>query len=140
MKFLGVVVLLIERDGRLLLMRRSADKDHAPGAWEPGSGRVEAGETPVMAARREAREETGLDVEVIEPVNTFHFYRGAAREEAIAIAFHCQAAAGPVTLSAEHDEARWVPLDELEAAPVASAQLRECFRCLLTRRRRDQSP
>ena len=31
----------------------------------------------------EAKEETGLDVTVLGPLDTFHFYRGSAREEAI---------------------------------------------------------
>jgi 8-oxo-dGTP diphosphatase len=70
-KFLVVVAFLIERDGCLLMLRRSPSGDHAPGEWEPGSGRVEAGETPVEAVHREAREETGLEVEllgVVEPL------------------------------------------------------------------------
>jgi 8-oxo-dGTP pyrophosphatase MutT (NUDIX family) len=34
---------------------------------------------------REAKEETGLDVTVLGLLDTFHFYRGPAREEAIGI-------------------------------------------------------
>ncbi len=33
-------------------------KDHAPGEWEPGSGRVRQGEAPLAAVRREVKEET----------------------------------------------------------------------------------
>ncbi len=59
-----VVCFVIERDRQVLLLRRSAWKDEAPGQWETGSGRVEPGESPEQAARREAHEETGLEVEV----------------------------------------------------------------------------
>lgn len=104
---------LLERDGHVLLLKRSAGKDESPGQWETGSGRVEEGESPVQAVGREAREETGLDVEVGEPLDTFHFYRGPRREETIAITFHCRAHGGPVVLSSEHDEARWVPIERL---------------------------
>lgn len=112
-KFLVVVAFLIERDGALLMLRRSPTKDHAPGEWEPGSGRVESGETPVEAVHREAREETGLEVEVVGVVDTFHYYRGEGREEAIGIAFHCRAIGGELRLSAEHTAAEWVPFERL---------------------------
>jgi 8-oxo-dGTP diphosphatase len=118
-KFLVVVAFLIESDGRLLMLRRSASKDHAPGEWEPGSGRVESGETPVEAVHREAREETGLEVEILGVVDTFHYYRGAAREEAIGIAFHCRAIGGDLRLSAEHDAAEWVPFDRIAERAVS---------------------
>ena len=55
-RFLVVVAFLIERDGHVLFLRRSPSKDHAPGEWEPGSGRIESGETPQEAVLREARE------------------------------------------------------------------------------------
>lgn len=132
-RFLVVVVFLVERDGQLLLLRRRADKDHAPGQWEPGSGRVEPGETPVVAVQREAREETGLEVEVLGPVDTFHYYRGTAREETIGIAFHCRPIGGELRLSPEHDAAEWVPLDAAAARRLGEP-LRRCVELLRARR------
>ncbi|HEU4368250.1 MAG TPA: NUDIX domain-containing protein [Methylomirabilota bacterium] len=131
-KFLVVVAFLIERDGCLLMLRRSATKAHAPGEWEPGSGRVESGETPVEAVHREAREETGLEVEVLDVVDTFHYYRGPAREEAIGIAFHCRALGGELRLSAEHTAAEWVPFGRIPALEV-SDPLRACLAILVSR-------
>lgn len=109
-KFLVVVAFFIERDGQVLLLRRSRSKDHAPGEWECGSGRVRQGESADQAVIREAREETGLHVEVLDLIDTFHFYRGEAKEEAIGVTFHCQAKGGVFTLSSEHNEAKWVPV------------------------------
>ncbi len=107
-KFIVAVAFVIERNGEILMLRRSIDKDHAPGAWETGSGRVEYGEEAEEAVRREVLEETGLVVEIKAPVATFHFYRGAAREEAIGITFWCRYVAGELVTSAEHDLARWM--------------------------------
>ena len=132
-KFLVVVAFLIERDGCVLMLRRSPTKDHAAGEWEPGSGRVESGETPVEAVHREAREETGLEVELLGIVDTFHYYRGATREEAIGIAFHCRAAGGQLRLSPEHDAADWVPLGRILDTNV-SEPLRGCLTALVGRR------
>lgn len=113
-RFLVVVAFLIERDHHVLLLRRSMSKDHAPGEWEPGSGRVRQGEAPLAAVLREAKEETGLDVTVLGLLDTFHFYRGPAREEAIGITFHCRATSGGgLMLSSEHVEAKWVPFEQL---------------------------
>ena len=107
-----VVSLLIENRGDFLLLKRCADKDHAPGEWEGVSGRVEHGESPMIAARREALEETGLIVEILKPLDTFHFYRGVAREEAIGITYHCRSIDRHVTLSGEHDAFVWVSAAE----------------------------
>src|SRR5262249_47496033 len=103
---------VIERDGAILMLRRSQTKDHAPGEREFGSGRVEYGEHPEDAVYREVREETGLEVDVVEPVATFHFYRGAAREEAVGITFWCRYRAGELALSEEHDQAIWASVTE----------------------------
>jgi aminoglycoside 6'-N-acetyltransferase len=54
-----VAVLVRDADGRLLLGR------HAEGIWVLPGGAVEPGERPDDSARRELREETGLEVELL---------------------------------------------------------------------------
>ena len=63
-RFIGMVGMLVwhRSDGRYLLLRRSPDKDFAPGQWESGSGRLEQGEGFIEALRRESREELGLRI------------------------------------------------------------------------------
>jgi 8-oxo-dGTP diphosphatase len=114
-KFIVAVAFVIERDGTVLILRRGPLKDHAPGEWETGSGRVDYGETPEDAVQREVREETGLQVEIVAPVDTFHFYRGAAREETVGITFWCRHVGGEVVMSEEHDRAEWVGFDKAVA-------------------------
>jgi 8-oxo-dGTP diphosphatase len=53
---------LVRNDGRLLLARRPEGKQMA-GLWEFPGGKVEAGESPQGALKRELREELGLGVE-----------------------------------------------------------------------------
>ncbi len=116
--FLVGVSALIERDNHILLLRRSLSKDHGAGEWEPVSGRVETGETPVDAVMREVMEETGLRINVITPFDTFSFRRKPDFQELIGISFYCTYVSGELTLSDEHSEARWVPLDSLLHADV----------------------
>lgn len=49
-------------DGKVLLLERPPDARSFPGRWSLVSGKVEEGETPLEAARREVMEETGLSV------------------------------------------------------------------------------
>ena len=62
-KQIHVVVGLIYRDGRLLVCQRHADSAF-PLKWEFPGGKIEAGEAPVDALRRELKEE--LDIHMGE--------------------------------------------------------------------------
>jgi 8-oxo-dGTP diphosphatase len=55
-------VLVTDGDGRLLLLRRA--KDPWKGRWDIPGGFCDADEHPITTAEREAREETGFEVEV----------------------------------------------------------------------------
>lgn len=71
----GIVI----EGGRVLLARRKAGT-HLAGRWEFPGGKVEAGEDPRAALRRELDEELGIDTEVGEIVDvTFHRYEEASK-------------------------------------------------------------
>ena len=58
------------REGKVLVARRAGDQ-HLGGTWEFPGGKVEAGEEPEAAARRELQEETGLNAGGLEPLIVF---------------------------------------------------------------------
>ena len=49
-------------DGRVLMLKRPESSHSFPGVWSLVAGRVEPGESPEDAARREIREETAIEV------------------------------------------------------------------------------
>lgn len=60
------VALVLNADGRILLQQRHDQNiPSANGKWEFPGGKVEFGESPEDAARREVKEETGCDVEIV---------------------------------------------------------------------------
>jgi 8-oxo-dGTP diphosphatase len=56
---LQVVAGVIERDGRVLVCRRTAEQSHAL-QWEFPGGKVESGEQPAEALARELEEELAI--------------------------------------------------------------------------------
>jgi 8-oxo-dGTP diphosphatase len=102
--------------GAYLLLRRSAQKDFAAGAWECVTGRVDQGEGFEDALRREVMEELGLAVFVDFIIGTTHFYRGAAlvENELLGVVYHCTLEGDPeIVIGIEHDAYRWVTPDEI---------------------------
>ena len=69
-------VLLVEQF-RLGAMHRSPD----PWLWEIVAGMIDTDETPIEVARREAREEAGLELETLEPIARYLASPGATTEE-----------------------------------------------------------
>ena len=52
--------VVVDPDGRILLLRRAEDDANRPGEWDLPGGGIESGEPPAEAALREAAEEAGL--------------------------------------------------------------------------------
>jgi len=107
----GIVI----KDGKILITQRSYDRSHAPGEWEILTGRVDQGETFEEAVKREVKEEVGLEVEVQEPINTFHFYYGPENAEHLGVSFLCKYVSGEVTLDKnEQIGFKWASPEEAE--------------------------
>lgn len=99
--------VLVERDGRLLLVRRNHEP--AMGRWSFPSGYVDAGEVVEDAAAREVREETGLRVRLTRLLGVY----STADEQVIFIAYAGEAPEGEAVAGEEAYEVRWFAPEEL---------------------------
>jgi 8-oxo-dGTP diphosphatase len=73
-----VVAALIEKDGKILICQRKRGQAHEL-KWEFPGGKVEAGESPSEALRRELREELGIEASIGEEITRYEFaYPGRA--------------------------------------------------------------
>ncbi len=104
----GAAALIVDEQNRLLLLHRS-DND----CWGPPGGAVELGEVVETAARREVREETGLEVGEMSLFGVFSgpelFYRYPNGDEVhnVSIVYLARFTGGDVRLNGEHTAWDW---------------------------------
>jgi len=116
--YIVAVAALIYRQGRVLAMRRSPQRDAGPGLWETLSGRVLPGEEPIDAMRREILEEAGLQDGValrLEPRPVEAYSTTRAGQPMVLIIYRAEYLSGEVRRSDEHDAHDWLTPEEFAA-------------------------
>jgi 8-oxo-dGTP diphosphatase len=105
-----VVAALIEHGGRILICRRSAAQAHAL-KWEFPGGKVEEGESPPEALRRELQEELAVHARIGDEVERYEFsYPG---KSAILLIFYAVTDFSGEPRNCVFEEMRWVAAAEL---------------------------
>ena len=109
----GVGVVVVE-DGSILLVQRG--RDPGRGLWAVPGGKVRQGEPMREAARREVREETGLDVEIGHVIWTgehidddFHI---------VLLDFAGSVLGGDLRAADDAEDVRWVSLRDVADYPL----------------------
>ena len=119
-----VVAAVIERGDRRLLIGQRRSDDTSPFKWEFPGGKVEPGETPEEALKRELREELGATLTKTVPIGrVVHKY--AATPEELEILFFAAAIHEQDVTPHAFEQIAWVLPKELGAYDflAANAQL-----------------
>jgi len=113
---------IIEKDGKIVLIYRK----NFPQGWALPGGHIDAGETLKEAAIREAKEETGLEIEIVNAstatgeIGTYDDPNRDPRKRMIGAVFAARATAGLLKASTDAKEARWF-------SPEEALKLELCF-------------
>lgn len=110
-----VDVLVLRGTGASLqvLCLRRGPQGRSPGSWECVHAHIDEGETPVETARREVREEAGVEPGRLYNLSRVEaFYRHSTNEVVLVPVFAAVVPGGAVVrLSKEHDEFAWLSPD-----------------------------
>ena len=109
-KHIEVVAAIIVRDRRIFATQRGYGewKDW----WEFPGGKIEPGESPEDALKREIREELATEIEVDELLTTVEY--DYPKFHLTMHCYLCTIISGDLSLL-EHEDARWLALDELDS-------------------------
>lgn len=102
--------VVLDPRGHVLLVRRAIEPFR--GSWALPAGYQEIDETPAHTVVREVREESGIEVEVVELLDLLYFPADLRKPANLAV-YLCRAVGG--SLAAGHDaaEAAWFDLEAL---------------------------
>lgn len=136
------VAVFVVDDGKvLMILHRNLKK------WLPLGGHIELDEEPEIAALREAREESGLDVELIgeRPPTSgpgvraliaprfMDIHRITETHEHIGLIYFARPKGGDLTLAEEeHHDIRWCSANELDqlAPPISPSVKWYCLKAI----------
>lgn len=112
-------VLVLNEAGEVLMLKRREDDDFEPNVWGLAGGKIEEGEDPMEAARRELMEETGLDLQDLEEVDVIENEDGSKSYYFKACV---ESGAESVVISEEHSEYGFFNAEKLAELPVIMRQ------------------
>ena len=126
MKQIEVVAAIIRKDDKIFDTQRGYGewKDW----WEFPGGKMEAGETPEEALKREIREELSTEISVDEFLCTVEYDYPAFH--LTMHCFWCHIESGSLTLK-EHEAAKWLSMNNLDSVEWLPADLEVVKRIMI---------
>ena len=110
MKVIEVVAAIIKKDNEIFATQRGYGD--FTGGWEFPGGKIEAGENPEQALRREIKEELTVEIEVGELLHTVEF--DYPTFHLTMHCFLCTIVSGDLVLK-EHEATKWLTKDALDS-------------------------
>jgi len=108
----GMICVVINKKGQILILKRTTDKKFFPNKWAPvGAAPLTGKENMREIAKRELVDELGVSGKILKEEKPF-----PSKTEGLSwmiYPFLAQIDTDDVTLNEEHTEAKWVNLEEL---------------------------
>ncbi len=101
------VAVLVKKDGKYLLGKRSKVNMHGVGTWCSPGGHIEFNESPEDTAKRETFEETGIKIKNVTFIGITNDLFKKEMKHYITIWFSADYASGKVNHNPEYDEIGW---------------------------------
>ncbi|MBN1539349.1 MAG: NUDIX domain-containing protein [Candidatus Thermoplasmatota archaeon] len=115
---LSVKVVILNDEGKLLLIKRSMSSKGNPGKWDFPGGKVDTGETFDEGLLREVFEETRLKISIERPLYVTESESPVSR--VVYLFMEGKLKEGEVSLSEEHEDHTWVVRAELSKMDLAT--------------------
>ena len=114
---LSVKVVVRDREGRCLLIKRSASSKANAGKWDLPGGKLDPGERVDEVLCREVAEETGLTISVRRVVGSA---QSDLPDRVVAyLIMEAGLESGQVRLSNEHEDFKWAAVSEMARMDMA---------------------
>ncbi len=122
----GVKILLKNKEGQYLILKRSAEKYPETGSdrWDIVGGRINPGNTLIDNLKREIKEETGLEL-TEEPKLIYAQDILRVPGKHVVRLTYVGGIDGEVILSDEHDDHKWLTLNEINELSELDRYLKE---------------
>ena len=109
-KVVAAIIKAVNENGETIIFATQRGYGDFKGGWEFPGGKIESGETPQEALKREIIEELDTEVSVGEMMDTVEY--DYPQFHLSMDCFWCQIVRGNLVLK-EHEAARWLTKDEL---------------------------
>lgn len=107
-----IVTVVVKEENRLLMVKEGQEKCY--GQWNFPAGHLDPNENIFTGAIREAKEETGYDVELISLLSIQNYAR--PDDTLLRIIFNAKIVSGEMKADGEEIlEVKWIPIEELES-------------------------
>ena len=108
---------ILYNKGKILLLKRAADKEIEPGKWNFGGGRIDKNDlTPKKTAAREIMEETNIDISILPKIYINSSIQQWQNQDITLFTYFCNISELKhidIQINEEHSEYKWIDTDEL---------------------------
>ena len=119
---LVAVNAFLMKDEQFLLLNRN----DPPLIWGTPGGKLDINEDPITGLKREVKEETGLEIEVVMPVTTW--FGSFNNKNIFAVDYLCYYKSGEIKLSEEHNSFKWLSLKDLKISESKYFEMKSGFK------------